>query len=150
MKLSKPLITLALLGMSSMSYAAGNCSVKLSGDDAMKFDLKEVSVSASCPTITVELVHSGKLPVAAMGHNVVISKTADVAGLAKDGIKAGAANSYVPAGDNRAIAFTKMVGGGESTKITFPGKSLSAGGDYTFFCSFPGHSTLMKGKLIVQ
>ena len=32
---------------------------------------------------------------------------------------------------------------------TFPGKKLTAGGDYSFFCSFPGHSTLMKGKLVV-
>lgn len=150
MKPSRSLMTLTLLGASSMAYAAGNCSVKLSGDDVMKFDSKEVSVSASCPSITVELVHAGKLPVTAMGHNVVITKTADVVGVAKDGIKAGAANAYVPAGDARVIASTKLVGGGESTKITFPGKALSAGGDYTFFCSFPGHSTLMKGKLVVR
>ena len=105
--------------------------------------------SASCPTITIELTHTGKLPATAMGHNVVISKTADLAGLARDGIKAGAAKDYIPAGDARAIAHTKIIGGGEKTKVTFPGKALTAGGDYSFFCSFPGHSTLMKGKLVV-
>ena len=42
-----------------------------------------------------------------------------------------------------------LIGGGQKTKITFPGKKLTAGGDYSFFCSFPGHSTLMKGKLVV-
>jgi azurin len=49
----------------------------------------------------------------------------------------------------RVIAHTKIIGGGETTKITFPGKALTAGGDYSFYCSFPGHSTMMKGKLVV-
>ena len=149
MKSSRLLLALALFGAAGMAQAAGNCTVNLKGDDAMKFDLKEATVSASCATITVNLAHSGKLPAAAMGHNVVISKTADVAGVARDAIKAGAAANYVPAGDARVIAFTPIIGGGASTKVTFPGKKLTAGGDYTYYCSFPGHSTVMKGKLKV-
>lgn len=149
MKVTRTLVAIALLGAAGLAQAAGNCTVSLKGDDAMKFDLKEATVSAGCATITVELTHTGKLPAAAMGHNVVISKTPDLAGLARDAIKAGAAKSYVPDGDARVIAHTKIIGGGETTKITFPGKALVAGGDYSFFCSFPGHSTLMKGKLVV-
>ncbi|WP_313927643.1 azurin [Pseudoxanthomonas sp.] len=149
MKLSRPLVLIALLGAAGMAQAAGNCTVSLKGDDAMKFDLKEATVSAGCATITIELTHTGKLPAAAMGHNVVVSKTADLAGVARDAIKAGAAKEYVPAGDARVIAHTSLIGGGQKTKITFPGKKLTAGGDYSFFCSFPGHSTLMKGKLVV-
>lgn len=143
------LAALALMGAAGMAQAAGNCTISLKGDDAMKFDLKEATVSASCPTITVELVHTGKLPVTAMGHNVVISKTADMAGIARDGIKAGAANAYVPKGDARVIAHTELIGGGQKTKVTFPGKALAPGGDYSFFCTFPGHSSMMKGKLVV-
>lgn len=149
MKLSHSLLALALFGAAGMAQAAGNCTVSLKGDDAMKFDLKEATVSASCATITLELTHTGKLPAAAMGHNVVVSKTADLAGVARDGMKAGTAGAYVPAGDARVIAHTALIGGGQKTKITFPGKKLTAGGDYSFFCSFPGHSTLMKGKLVV-
>ena len=149
MKLSHSLLALALFGAAGMAQAAGNCTVSLRGDDAMKFDMKEATVSASCATITLELTHTGKLPAAAMGHNVVVSKTADLAGVARDGMKAGAAGAYVPAGDTRVIAHTALIGGGQKTKITFPGKKLTAGGDYSFFCSFPGHSTLMKGKLVV-
>ena len=149
MKLSHSLLALALFGAAGMAQAAGNCTVSLKGDDAMKFDLKEATVSASCATITLELTHSGKLPAAAMGHNVVVSKTADLAGVARDGMKAGAAGASAPAGDARVIAHTALIGGGQKTKITFPGKKLTAGGDYSFFCSFPGHSTLMKGKLVV-
>ena len=143
------LAALVLLGAAGMAQAAGNCTVSLKGDDAMKYDLKEATVSASCATITVELAHTGKLPVTAMGHNVVVSKTPDMAGIARDAIKAGAANGYVANGDARVIAHTDMIGGGQKTKVTFPGKTLTAGGDYTFFCSFPGHSSMMKGKLVV-
>ena len=149
MKLSRTLVAIALFSAAGMAQAAANCTVSLKGDDAMKFDLKEATVSASCPTITIELTHSGKLPVTAMGHNVVVSKTSDLAGVARDGMKAGAAGAYVQANDARVIAHTSLIGGGQKTKITFPGKKLSAGGDYSFFCSFPGHSTLMKGKLVV-
>ncbi len=143
------LAALVLLGAAGMAQAAGNCTVSLKGDDAMKYDLKEATVSASCATITVELAHTGKLPVTAMGHNVVVAKTPDMAGIARDAIKAGAAGGYVAKGDARVIAHTDMIGGGQKTKVTFPGKALTAGGDYTFFCSFPGHSSMMKGKLVV-
>jgi azurin len=149
MKLSRILFTLALFGAAGMAHAADNCKIALTGNDAMQYDLKQATVSASCPSITIELTHTGKLPVAAMGHNVVISTTANVNGIATDAIKAGAANNYVPKGDARVIASTTLVGGGQKTSISFPGKKLTAGGDYSFFCSFPGHFAMMKGKLIV-
>jgi len=34
--------------------------------------------------------------------------------------------------------------------IKFDASKLTVGGDYTFFCSFPGHFVLMNGKLIVE
>ena len=52
-------------------------------------------------------------------------------------------------GDKRVLAATKLVGGGGKTSTTLSGKRLVAGGDYVFFCSFPGHSGIMKGKLVV-
>ena len=65
------------------------------------------------------------------------------------GAKAGAAANYVPAGDARVLAATKLIGGGQTTSVAIPGSKLKAGGDYTFFCSFPGHSALMRGKVVV-
>lgn len=147
--ITRSFVLIGLLGAAGFAQAAGNCTVSLKGDDAMKFDLKEATVSASCPTITVELTHTGKMPVAAMGHNVVITASKDMDVVARDGIKAGVAGNYVNKADARVIAATTLVGGGQKTKVTFPGKKLTAGGDYTFFCSFPGHSMLMKGKLVV-
>lgn len=143
------LLLLGLIGAAGHAQAANNCTIALKGDDSMKFDLKQITVSASCPTITIQLAHPGKMPAAAMGHNVVIAATKDMDAIARDGIKAGLANNYVNKADPRVIASTKVIGGGEKTSATFPGKKLTAGGDYTFFCSFPGHSMLMKGKLVV-
>jgi azurin len=34
--------------------------------------------------------------------------------------------------------------------VKFDLSKLTAGGDYTYFCSFPGHFVLMNGKLIVE
>lgn len=147
MKLSRTFATIALLSAAGMAQAAGNCTVSLKGDDAMKFDLKEATVSASCPTITIELTHSGKLPVTAMGHNWVLSHASDEAGVVADGMKAGAANSYEKPGDSRIIAHTKLIGAGESDTATINVAKLKAGEQYAFFCTFPGHAALMKGTL---
>lgn len=130
--------------------SAENCTIDLKGDDAMKFDKTEVVVSAKCATITINLAHAGKLPVTAMGHNVVIAATGDVQAIGTAGMTAGAAANYVPAGDARVIAHTPIVGGGAATTSSFPGSALKAGGDYTFFCSFPGHWAIMKGNVVVQ
>ena len=63
-------------------------------------------------------------------------------------MNAGAAARYVKAGDERVIAFTPVIGGGANTRITFASHKLNKGGDYSFLCSFPGHWSVMKGKLV--
>ena len=57
--------------------------------------------------------------------------------------------SYLPADDQRVIATTSVIGGGEEVSVTFDMAGLEVGGDYTFFCSFPGHSSLMRGTVVV-
>ena len=142
------------LALCSVLAVAGNafgadkvCKVDITGTDAMQFDKKEISVAGDCTSIEVTLHHSGKLPAQAMGHNFVLAKTGDVAGIASDGIGAGFANDHIKPGDARVIAHTKIVGGGQSTSVTFPTSKLKAGESYTYFCSFPGHSSIMKGTL---
>jgi azurin len=129
---------------------AENCVIDLEAGDDMNFDQTSVTVSSSCASIEIKLVHTGKLPVAAMGHNVVITDADSVQALATDGMKAGAAAGYLPAGDVRVIASTRLIGGGESATASFAGDKLTKGGNYAFFCSFPGHFALMKGSLIVE
>lgn len=143
--LHKSLLTFALLCSAPMAYAA-NCSVNLEGNDAMKFNLSNIPISKSCTDFTINLKHTGKLAKNVMGHNVVIAKTADMAGIDADGIKAGLAADYLKAGDTRVIAHSKVVGGGETTSLKVSVAKLS-NGPYSFFCSFPGHAALMKGTV---
>ena len=127
-----------------------NCATQIEGNDAMQFNVGSIVVPASCANFTINLKHVGQMPVAAMGHNVVIAKTSDMQGVEADGMGAGVASNYVKDGDARVVAHTKLVGGGESTSVTFAVSKIKDGGPYDFFCSFPGHATLMKGSISVQ
>lgn len=136
----------SVLMLGAPAAMAATCSADIEGNDMMKYNVANIDVSKSCTEFTINLKHTGKLPKAAMGHNVVIAATSDIKGVDTDGIKAGIANNYVKPGDERVIANSTMVGGGESTSVTFPVAKLD-GGPYSFFCSFPGHSALMKGTI---
>jgi azurin len=138
----------ALLGIAGNAFAADKvCKLEISGTDQMTFDKKELAVAADCTQVELTLKHTGKLPAQAMGHNWVLAKTPDMSGVASDGIGAGFASDHIKKGDTRVIASTKIIGGGQSTSVTFPTSALTKGGAYSFFCTFPGHSALMKGTL---
>jgi len=144
----RSLAFVSLLALAGSAFGADKvCKLEITGTDAMQYDKKELSVAADCTQVEVTLHHSGKLPAQAMGHNWVLAKTADVAGVASDGVGAGFAKDHIKDGDARVIAHTKIVGGGQSTSVTFPMSKLKAGESYTYFCSFPGHSSIMKGTL---
>jgi azurin len=136
-----------LLSVFSSLAVAKTCAVAIEGNDQMQFSKTSIPIAADCTEVELTLKHTGKLPVTAMGHNWVLTKTADFQPVANAGPAAGPANNYLPKGDARVLAATKLVGGGESTTVKFPTSKLTNGGDYTFFCSFPGHWSLMKGKL---
>ena len=87
------------------------------------------------------------MPVNAMGHNLVIAKETDMAGIAADGMSV--APEHIKPDDARVIAHTRMLGGGESASVSFDVARIKDGGPYSFFCSFPGHLGLMKGSLQV-
>lgn len=127
-----------------------DCSTEFEGTDAMLYSIGSIVVPASCTEFKITLKHTGKLPVAAMGHDVVITRTSDMEAVDADGRAAGQDNGYVKAADPRVIAHTKLIGGGETTSVSFPVSKIKDGGPYTFFCSFPGHSALMKGSISVQ
>lgn len=146
MKSFRTLALVSLFAVSASAFGADKvCKVDIAGNDQMQFDKKEITVAADCTEVEVTLKHTGKLPAAAMGHNWVLTKTADAAGVASDGIGAGFANDHVKKGDTRVIAHTKIVGGGQSASVKFPLSALQKGESYTFLCTFPGHSALMKG-----
>lgn len=146
MKFNRLALT-ALLAFAATPAMAVECAVEIEGNDMMQFNLKEIEISKSCEDVTITMKHVGNLPKAAMGHNLVISKTADAQAIATAAATAGAANDYLDTADERIIAHTEMVGGGESSSASFKPADLDAGGEYTFFCTFPGHFALMKGTV---
>ena len=139
----------SVLMLGAPAAMAATCSVNLEGNDMMKFNVANIDVSKSCKDFTINLKHTGKLAKNVMGHNVVVAKTGDMKGIDADGIKAGLAADYVKAGDSRVVAHSKVVGGGETTSVKIPVSKLGAG-QYSFFCSFPGHSSLMKGTITLK
>jgi len=139
-------LLLAALAIPRFAHA-DPCQLEISGNDQMQYDKQVLTVPASCTEVTVTLHHVGKLPREAMGHNWVLVNGADVEAGANGGMGAGLANDYVAAGDKRVLAHTKVIGGGQTTSVTFPTSILKAGGDYRYLCTFPGHHALMHGTL---
>ncbi len=126
---------------------AATCSVDIEGNDSMQYNKSSIDISKSCKDFTVNLKHVGKFPKNAMGHNWVLSKTPDMQGIATDGMTAGLEKDYLKPGDVRIVAATKLAGPGETVSVTFPVSKLTQSESYSFFCSFPGHSTIMKGTI---
>ena len=125
-----------------------DCATTIEGNDAMQYNVDSITVPASCSQFTINLKHVGTMPVTVMGHNVVVAKEADMAGINTDGMSV--TPEHIKEGDARVIAHTRMVGGGESASVTFDVARIKDGGPFKFFCSFPGHFALMQGSIQVQ
>lgn len=127
--------------------AAEGCSLLVETGDSMQYNTAEIAVPKNCTDFTITLKHTGSMPKATMGHNIVISSESDAIGVNNDGISAGQDNDFVKPGDERVIAYTKLIGGGEEASVTFPVSKLAAGTSYKFFCTFPGHAGVMNGAV---
>lgn len=132
-----------------VSIVDGVTLVEMTGNDQMKYNLESFTVRAG-GKVKVTLINRGKMPKAAMGHNVVFLAK-DVNANAFAAAAASARDSeYIPADFNgQIIAATKLLGPGESDTVEFtapvePGK-------YVFLCSFPAHMFAgMRGVMLVQ
>ena len=123
--------------------------IVISGNDLIQFDKNAFEVTEG-QSVKLTIKHIGKLPVAAMGHNIVILKPGtDVAGFATKAITA-VKNGYIPQDkDSQAaiLVMTRMVGGGESDSVQFTAPAV---GKYDYICTFPGHFAIMKGVMTVK
>ena len=146
MLLKRPLIVSLLAATAISSQAAPKCQVSIDGTDAMRFSTNLISVPAECKEVSITLNHPGTLPVKVMGHNIVITDRKNLQAVANDGLQAGFDNHFIKPGDNRVYGASKVIGGGESTTMTFSTENMSPEGDYVFLCSFPGHWAMMQGK----
>lgn len=121
--------------------------IKLDGMDDMKYDKTLFKVKAG-QKITLDFKNIGKLPAAAMSHNVVILKPGtDVQAFGEAAIPAAATEHIPPSMKDDVIANTKLLGPGQSDKITF---TLPDAGVYDFICTFPGHFGTMHGKIVAE
>src|SRR5699024_6517351 len=121
-------------------------TVTIEGDDAMRFNLNEIKVKEGMK-VTLTLKHVGEMGIQVMGHNWVLLKPGvDMMAFGTEAASA-EATDYIPEGTDEVIVHTDMIGGGETTTITF---DAPAKGTYDFICSFPVHVALMKGKFIVE
>lgn len=127
-----------------------DCATEIEGSDAMQYNVGSIVVPASCTEFKITLKHTGTMPVAAMGHNVVITKSSNLTEVTSTGITAGLDNDYVRPDDDAIIAHTKMIGGGESASVSFAVSKIQGDGPYEFFCSFPGHAAVMHGTIAVE
>lgn len=147
------LLAVSLLSFGSLSATAlhaadGAREIAITANDAMQFNLKEIT-AAPGEKIAIKLSHIGKLPKTAMGHNWVLFTTgsdAEVQKLAMECMKN--APDYLPKDRSTVLAHTKILGGGESDTVTFTAPEKP--GTYLYLCTFPGHFSMMKGKLIVK
>ena len=141
------LAVVTLLSLPVAPLWAAECSVDIDSTDQMTYNTNAVEIAKSCQQFTVNLTHSGQLPKNVMGHNWVLTRQADMTPVVNEGAAAGLDNDYLKADDPRILAHTKMIGGGESTSVTFDVAQLQADGQYMFFCTFPGHAAVMKGTV---
>ena len=124
------------------------CQLNIDASDQMRFEQQSLQVDAKCTEVEVTLRHTGKMPANVMGHDWVLAKTADVAAVANAGMGAGLVNNFLKPGDSRVVAATKIIGGGESSTVKFSTSVLDAGTSYSYFCSAPGHYSIMKGRFV--
>ena len=122
-------------------------NIGLTGNDLMQFSKKEIRVKAG-QEVNLTLKHVGKMELIIMGHNFVLLKEGVDRGVfANAATIAGKDADWIPDGGKDVIAHTKMIGGGQSTSVTF---TAPEPGTYEFICSFSGHSGTMNGTFIVE
>jgi len=123
-------------------------TVEIVVGDNMKFSPDALTAKPG-ERITVVLKDVGQMPKAAMGHNfVLMAKGADPKAYAEKAAPLRETDFIVPALNHQVLAFTKLVGPGETAEVTFAAPTER--GAYTFICSFPGHFAMgMKGTLTV-
>jgi azurin len=78
----------------------------------------------------------------------VLAKDSDKSAIVNAGLAAGLTHGFLPENDKRIIAATKVVGGGESNTVKFSTAALVQGARYVFFCTAPGHSSVMHGRFL--
>jgi azurin len=132
--------------------ADGTTGVYVTGNDNMQYNLDEFTVQAG-EEVVLTLEHVGEMARSGMGHNVVIiadpEENAMQFALRCQNKGGNLDNGYLPPEMREQVhAHTKMIGGGETTTITFTAPEET--GEYPFVCTFPAHAAMMNGDMVVE
>ena len=109
----------------------------------MKYDVENITVKEGSK-VKITLINEG-IDVA-MQHNILFVNFGKRKDLAAKAVQAGADKNYVPQ-DPNLIAASDMAMPGETVVLEFDAPKK---GNYEFFCSYPGHSMMMRGYLFVK
>ena len=109
--------------------------------ETLTFDIDTITASSGTE-VTIKFTN----PSANNQHNLVIVQDGTKDPVAAAGAAAGPANDWVPPGDSRVIANTKLLDPGSSGEVIF---TAPAAGTYQFVCTFPGHNITMFGDFVV-
>jgi len=110
--------------------------------DELAYDVVEIRARAGSE-ITIDFVnHSGGMP-----HNIVfVNSNSDINPVGIAALEA-SKTDYVPQDEiGRIFGYTAMAGPGETVSVAIgvPGQT----GSYPYICTYPGHFTVMQGRLI--
>lgn len=135
------------------------CSMLIFGTDRMQFVdskdkmVREIKVPHSCKKFTFKFSYKGTMSSTIMGHNIIVTEESHRDVVSSNALKQGKKNNYLP--DNSVnshviAASTKTLGGGaqdfHKEDIIVTMSKVDPNKKYTYFCSFPGHSLMMKGS----
>ena len=144
------LLSCFIFAGASAGFLNADHKITITGNDTMQFDVKEFTVQAG-EKVELTFKNIGKLPKLAMGHNLVILKEGVSPlkfGQKITGMGASPTNPLPKESLVEVIAATKLLGPGESEKLSFTAPKKA--GLYQFLCSFPGHYAIMRGVMVVE
>ena len=139
----------AALPSNPVSVIDGVTVLEMTGTDRMKYNLDAFAVPPDS-LVKLNFRNVGKMPKAAMGHNVVFLKAGVDSGAFATAAAAARDSEYIPVQlEDQILAHTKLLGPGESDTIEFTVPTVN--GNYEFLCSFPAHLFAgMRGVMTVE
>ena len=148
--------------ISSNVKAKAVCQTTIYANDNMQYTdekgvrVENITVPKLCQEYTLFMEYKGNLPSTVMGHNWILTEEKDITAVSSEAIKQGVAKGYLPLSeDSRVVAAsTRLLGGGSNDhkkdKIIVDMKKIQETKNYVYWCSFPGHISMMRGSFTVQ
>lgn len=111
--------------------------ITIKGTDNMKFDVTLIEAEPG-ETLRITLVVESSMPKATMAHNIaIVDNDVEMDDFVLQSMTVKDNEYIAPSFEDKVIAFTKMIGGGETSTIEFTVPETP--GDYDYVCTFPGH-----------